>query len=86
LRSAVERQFQIVGEALTRLKRDDPTTVGGLSSVSQIIAFRNIVVHAYDEIDNDRVWNIVEQHLPILMGEVVSLLTSSGEWPSPEEE
>jgi uncharacterized protein with HEPN domain len=86
LRSAVERQFQIVGEALVRLRRDDPKAFELLSDVPSIVAFRNVFVHAYDDIDNSEVWRIISDHLPILLAEVESLMTESGDWPPAEEE
>jgi len=86
LRSAIEREFLIIGEALVRLRRDDPTALASLSDVPSIIAFRNIVVHAYDSIDNSRVWNIVEHHLPVLQDEVEALITATDNLPPSEEE
>ena len=74
LQSAVERQFEIIGEALNRLDKNDPTTGKRISQKSQIIAFRNILVHGYDKVDDQVVWNIVEQSLPKLYTEVLGLL------------
>ncbi len=86
VRSAVERQFTIVGEAIGRLKRDDPATLASLTDVGPLIAFRNIVVHAYETIDDSTVWEIIERHLPILLSEVESLMLASGDWPPIEDE
>lgn len=74
LRSAVERQFEIIGEALNRLDKSDPPTAAQISDKSQIIAFRNILIHGYDKVDDQVVWNIVEQNLPTLRAEVMALL------------
>ncbi|HXK61062.1 MAG TPA: DUF86 domain-containing protein [Acidobacteriota bacterium] len=52
LRSAVERQFQIIGEALIRLTRTDPETAAAIGDYRRIVAFRNILVHAYGAIDH----------------------------------
>ena len=74
LRAAVERQFEIIGEALRRLLQEDARTAAGISEHTRIIAFRNILVHGYADIDDRIVWGIVESNLPTLLQEVESLL------------
>ncbi len=74
LRSAVERQLTIVGEALNRLKKIEPTAVSSVTDARQIIAFRNILVHGYDIVRDEVVWGILEADLPILSREVNTLL------------
>jgi uncharacterized protein with HEPN domain len=74
LRSAVERQFQIIGEALQQMMRDFPSTAKSISDHRSIINFRNILVHGYDMIDDEVVWGIIERSLPILHKEVESLM------------
>lgn len=74
LRSAVERQFEIIGEALTQLRKLDPETSARVTDASRIIAFRNILIHGYADVDDRLVWNIVETKLPTLIGEVAKLL------------
>lgn len=74
LRSAVERQLEIVGEALAQLARIDPTTASQISEYRRIIAFRNILIHGYAEIDHRIVWGVLEQKLPVLRRDAESLL------------
>ena len=52
LRSAVERQFEIIGEALSQLARQYPDVAQRIAGYRRIIAFRNILIHAYATIDD----------------------------------
>ena len=76
LRSGVERQFEIIGEALNRLSKVDGAIVESLPDTPRIITFRNILVHAYDIVDNHVVWDVVGKNLVSLVTQVVSLLQS----------
>lgn len=78
-RRTVEREFEIVGEALSRLSRSDPTTATAISELPRIVAFRNRIIHAYDAIDDAAVWGIVESHLPRLLEEIEAVLLREGE-------
>ena len=74
LRSGVERQFEIIGEALNRLNRVDPSTADQISQTRRIIGFRNILIHGYDIVENTVVWDIIEKNIPLLHKEILSLL------------
>ena len=74
LRSAVERQFTIIGEALVQLRRIDPATASAVPDLAGIIAFRNILVHAYATVDDRLVWGIVERDLAPLRAAVEPLM------------
>ena len=76
LRSAVERQFEIVGEAVSRLAQLSPALAERLTEYRRIIAFRNILIHAYATIDDRIVWGVVEGKLPQLRREVTQLLSA----------
>jgi uncharacterized protein with HEPN domain len=74
LRSAVERQFEIVGEALNRLSGEDAALVAQIPELGRIVAFRNILIHGYAEIDDALVWQVVTDKLPELEGVLAELL------------
>ena len=63
LRSAVERQFEIVGEALTRIRKIDEAISDSIVGGREAISFRNILAHGYDSVDNVIVWSIIENDL-----------------------
>ena len=72
LRRAVEREFEIIGEAMNRIEKLDPTI--NISSKRQIISMRNRVIHGYDKIDNEIIWGTIVRHLPNLKIEINQLL------------
>ena len=74
LRSAVERQFEIVGEALNQLVKLDAATAAQIADYRKIIAFRNILIHGYAIVSDELVWAIVETRLPGLLKTVEQLL------------
>jgi uncharacterized protein with HEPN domain len=74
LRSAVERQFMIVGEALAQLARLDAALATKVPDLREIVSFRNILIHGYALIDRARVWRAVEEDLPTLRAALDRLL------------
>ncbi|MFZ0304689.1 MAG: HepT-like ribonuclease domain-containing protein [Terracidiphilus sp.] len=74
LRLAVERAFTIIGEALTLLSRVDAVLAARITDFRNIVGFRNILAHAYAQIDDRIVWGIVESKLPVLISEVAELM------------
>ena len=74
LRSAVERQFEIVGEAMNKLAGIDEGTARRITNIQRIIAFRNILIHGYADVDDNLVWNVVETYLPQQVREINALL------------
>ena len=77
LRSAVERQFEIIGEAANRLLKIDRAIGNSLPETPRIVAFRNILIHGYDVVDNLVVWDVVQQNLGPLYAHVTALLTAA---------
>jgi uncharacterized protein with HEPN domain len=74
LRSAVERQFEIVGEALSRVLHLEPALATRISDTRRVIAFRNRLIHGYDSLADEIVWGVLETNLPALRREVGALL------------
>lgn len=74
LRAAVEREFEIIGEALNQLAKVDAPIAARVSEHRRIIAFRNLLIHGYADVDDQLVWSVAEGKLPILMSEVGTLL------------
>ena len=72
--SGVERKFEIIGEALNRIKRSSPQVLNKIRDHRSIISFRNILAHGYDSIDLRIVWDIIEESLDTLYTDVVELL------------
>lgn len=70
LRSAVERQIE-----MRRLSVVDPVIVERISEHRRIVAMRNIIAHGYDGLDDDVVWQVVTQKLPVLDEEARSLVS-----------
>jgi uncharacterized protein with HEPN domain len=77
LSAAVERQFEIIGEALVRLRRIAPEVATMIPDVHRIIGFRNVLVHTYGEVDPMEVWGAIQNDLPSLQAAVADLLRRS---------
>jgi uncharacterized protein with HEPN domain len=75
LRSAVERQFEVVGEALRRLSHDAPDAFDRITSARRIIGFRNILAHGYDTVSNELVWSFVVGKVPALLTQENAMLS-----------
>jgi uncharacterized protein with HEPN domain len=74
LRSAVERQFEIVGEALRVALQNRPELAASITDARAIVAFRNQLTHAYSAVDHATVWGLLERRVPQLRAEVTRLL------------
>lgn len=74
VQSAVERQLEIIGEALNRLRRDDPAVAARVPDVDRIVGFRNVLIHGYDILDHETVWDAVTRDLPALLDSATAAL------------
>lgn len=77
--SAVERKFEIIGEALGQLARFDAPLASRVPGLPQIVAFRNQLIHGYARVNHGTVWNVVQDSLPPLLACVQALLQELGE-------
>ncbi len=77
--SAVERKFEIIGEALNQLAKLDAALAGRIPDLPQIIAFRNQLIHGYATVNVSTVWNVTQNALPPLIEVVQTLLNELGE-------
>jgi uncharacterized protein with HEPN domain len=81
-RSAVERQLQIIGEALVQLNKLAPEIARRISEYERIIGFRHVLVHGYDSLNHELAWYVVEHKLRGLHEEVRALLNPEGGGPA----
>ena len=79
LRSGVERQLQIGGEALSQLTRLDGELASKIPDLSDIIGLRNILVHGYAKVNLDRLWRVLHEDVPILRQHLQALLREQTE-------
>jgi len=76
VKAAVERQFEIIGEALTNAVKARPELRDRITALPRVIAFRNQLSHGYFAIDPDVVWAVAHDHLPELLGQLREILGS----------
>lgn len=76
LRAGTERQFEIVGEALSQLRRHRPDLAGNIREHHKIIGFRNLLIHGYAVVDDAIVWSTVIEKLPLALEDAHRLLAS----------
>jgi uncharacterized protein with HEPN domain len=72
--SAVERKFEIIGEALGQLAKLDPHLAARIPNAREIIAFRNLLIHGYAMVEQARVFRTARESLPALQEQVATLL------------
>jgi uncharacterized protein with HEPN domain len=76
LRRAVERDLEIIGEAVSQLRTSDPDTAELIPNLAQMVGMRHRLIHAYAQVNDDIVWDTVRHDIPKLRGAVTSLLES----------
>jgi uncharacterized protein with HEPN domain len=76
LRSAVERQFEIIGESLHQAGIDDPGLSASIPDVHRIVGMRNRIIHGYDSVDDELLWQTIQTHILPLAKRLTDLLES----------
>ena len=74
MKRAVERNLEIIGEAINRIITRDNSYVEKITNAKSIIGLRNQVIHAYDNISDQSIWSILINHLPKLKAEIEDLI------------
>jgi uncharacterized protein with HEPN domain len=75
IKRAVERNLEIIGEAVHRILVEDPEFP--IENAGRIYALRNQIIHGYDTVSDEIIWAILHHHLPRLKGEVSDLINQA---------
>ena len=76
--AAVERKFEVIGEALNQLAKLDAALAARIPDLPQIVAFRNQLIHGYATVNVSTVWNIAQNAVPVLIESMRTLLDELG--------
>ena len=76
LKRAVERDLEIIGEALNRIIKNNETYLLKITHAKSIIGLRKLVIHSYDSVSDENIWSIVKNYIPNLKLEVNSLISN----------
>ncbi|HOT15083.1 MAG TPA: DUF86 domain-containing protein [Bacteroidales bacterium] len=72
LKRAIERNLEIIGEAMNRILKEDPQI--SIDNAKRIVGLRNQIIHGYDSVSDENIWGIVINHLPKLKDEISKLI------------
>ena len=75
-RAAVERKLEIIGEACSRIRNEDPEAFDRMPYGHQVIGLRNRVIHGYDCVDDAIIWDVAYDKLTAFAIEVEALASS----------
>jgi uncharacterized protein with HEPN domain len=73
-RAAVERKFEILGEALSHAEESAPELAERIPEIRRIIGMRNRIIHGYDAVDDEIIWDTVQGKIPSLLEQLSTLL------------
>lgn len=72
-RCVVERKVEIMGEAINRIRKIDPSVA--IPNARAIIDTRNRIIHAYDNVQPEFLWSLVKRHIPELKKDIERIIT-----------
>ena len=75
LKRAIERNLEIIGEAINRIIKKNPTFP--IEHAKRIVGLRNQIIHSYDSISDENIWAILSKHIPLLKEEVDALIKNA---------
>ena len=75
LKRAVERDLEIIGEAINRILKRDPEFP--IEYAKKIVGLRNQIIHAYDNISDENIWAIISKHIPNLKKEISKFINKA---------
>ena len=74
LRSVVKRQLEIIGEGLHKAEVDDPEVIDLLPELRRIVGMRNRIIHGYDSVDDELLWQTIQHNIPPLRDHLEQIL------------
>lgn len=63
IRSAIERQLEIVGEAMGQAAKEDDSLIEAIPEIPRIVGLRNRLIHGYDAVDPELIWDVVQTRI-----------------------
>jgi uncharacterized protein with HEPN domain len=72
LKRAIERDLEIIGEAINRILKEEPSFP--IQNAKKIVGLRNQIIHGYNTVSDENIWGIIINHLPRLKVEVDQLI------------
>ena len=81
-RCVVERKTEIMGEAINRIRKRDPSFE--IPNAKEVINTRNRIIHGYDSVEIEFLWGLVVRHIPELKKDIVRIIAQYKEWYSRE--
>jgi uncharacterized protein with HEPN domain len=73
-RAAVERKFEVAGEACVRLRERFPAIYERLHDAPRLVGFRNRIIHGYDDVDDAIVWDVATAKIQPLLDQISALM------------
>jgi uncharacterized protein with HEPN domain len=77
LKRAIERDLEIIGEAVNRILKQDSSFENKISDAKAIVGLRNQVIHAYDNVSDENIWSIIINHIPKLKKDITNLIADN---------